>query len=113
MQIGARTRLVLFVAGLTLSSITAATADSQVPVTPAPPLTTSPQLCLVRSPEDGWLPVRTEPRGALVQRLINGTLVNIIRIDRVSDVRGYPWAYITDRTGKNIGWVFENYLACG
>ena len=109
MQIGARTRLVLFVAGLTLSSITAATADSQVPVTPAPPLTTSPQLCLVRSPEDGWLPVRTEPRGALVQRLINGTLVNIIRIDRVSDVRGYPWAYITDRTGKN----FENYLACG
>ena len=38
------------------------------------------------------LPVRTEPRGALVQRLINGTLVNIIRIDRVSDVRGYPWA---------------------
>jgi hypothetical protein len=45
------------------------------------------------------LPVRTEPRGALVQRLINGTLVKIIRIDRVSDVRGYPWAYVTDRTG--------------
>jgi len=32
---------------------------------------------------------------------------------RVSDVRGYPWAYVTDRTGKSIGWVFENYLACG
>jgi hypothetical protein len=38
------------------------------------------------------LPVRAEPRGALIQRFINGTLVNIIRIDRVSDVRGYQWA---------------------
>jgi len=38
------------------------------------------------------MPWLTEPRGALVQRLINGTPVNIIRIDRVSDVRGYLWA---------------------
>jgi hypothetical protein len=57
--------------------------------------------------------VRTVPRGALLKRLINGTAVNIVRIDRVSDVRGYPWAYVTDRAGNSIGWVFQNYLACG
>jgi len=49
----------------------------------------------------------------LNHRLCIRALVNVIRIDRVSDVRGYPWAYVTDRTGTSIGWVFEYYLACG
>jgi hypothetical protein len=57
--------------------------------------------------------VRTVPRGAPLKRLINGTVVNIVRIDRVPDVRRYSWAYVTDRTGKSVGWVFENYLTCG
>ena len=69
------------------------------------------QRCRVMDPTGTPLNVRTSPNGTIVGALPNGLLVSVI--DRTVDGRGRAWVYIARRaSGRPIGWVFREFIAC-
>jgi Bacterial SH3 domain len=67
--------------------------------------------CRVLDPTNTPLNVRTAPYGAILGILPNGVLVSVI--DRATDKAGKPWVYVAAYdTGRPIGWVFREFIAC-
>jgi hypothetical protein len=66
--------------------------------------------CMVTDPTGTPLNVRESPNGAMKGTLINGKQVQPLRF--ASAANGKPWAYVSDATGREIGWVFFPYLTC-
>lgn len=67
--------------------------------------------CRVMDPTGTPLNVRTAPYGRIVDTLDNGMLVTTR--DVTTDRSGRAWVYISDLdTGKPIGWVYREYIAC-
>lgn len=66
--------------------------------------------CMVADPTGTPLNVREYPNGPIVGTLRNGRVVTIHGIRR--DNRGRPWAQIYSSDGRNIGWIFREYISC-
>jgi uncharacterized protein YraI len=67
--------------------------------------------CRVMDPTGTPLNVRTGPNSTIIGTLPNGMLVTVL--DRTRDARGRPWVYVANyRTGRPIGWVFREFIAC-
>jgi len=67
--------------------------------------------CRVVDPTGTPLNVRSTPNGPITGTLPNGLLVSIR--DVTTDNRGRPWALIAQyETGRRIGWVFREFIAC-
>jgi hypothetical protein len=67
--------------------------------------------CRVLDPTGTPLNIRTSPNGNIIGTLRNGLLVSII--DSTNDDRGRPWALVAQfETGRRIGWVFREFIAC-
>ena len=67
--------------------------------------------CRVMDPTGTPLNIRTGPNSTIIGKLPNGMLVSVI--DQTYDGRGRPWVYVANyRTGRPIGWVFREYIAC-
>ena len=67
--------------------------------------------CRVLDPTGTPLNVRTSPNGTITGTLRNGLLVSII--DAANDDRGRPWVLVAQfETGRRIGWVFREFIAC-
>lgn len=75
------------------------------------PGNTSQAICRVKDPTGTPLNVRTAPNGDLVDRLTNGTPLQVLRIQH--DTQGRDWALI-ERAGEDqaIGWAFRDYIDC-
>jgi hypothetical protein len=86
----------LFVAAILISTIVVAAAQTR---------------CRVLDPTGTPLNIRTSPNGSIVGTLRNGLLVSIV--DSAADDRGRPWALVAQfETGRRIGWVFREFIAC-
>ena len=67
--------------------------------------------CRVMDPTGTPLNVRASPNGGVIGSLRNGVLVSIREI--TTDGRGRPWALIAQfESGRRIGWVFREFIAC-
>ncbi|MBN8938526.1 MAG: SH3 domain-containing protein [Rhizobiales bacterium] len=67
--------------------------------------------CRVMDPTGTPLNIRDAPNGAVLGTVRNGTLVTSVRSGE--DDRGRPWVYIADRaSGKPMGWVIREFIAC-
>jgi hypothetical protein len=67
--------------------------------------------CRVMDPTGTPLNVRATPNGQITGTLPNGLLVSIR--DVTTDNRGRPWALIAQfESGRRIGWVFREFIAC-
>ena len=71
----------------------------------------SQALCRVKDPTGTPLNVRTVPNGDLVDRLTNGTPLQVL--DILHDTQGRNWALIErPGGGQAIGWAFRDYIDC-
>ena len=66
--------------------------------------------CIVTDPTGTPLNVRTAPNGQVTDTLPNGAFVSVI--DRSVDRNRKPWVYVSDRTGRRLGWVFRDFIRC-
>jgi uncharacterized protein YraI len=64
--------------------------------------------CVVADPIGTPLNVRSEPQGAVLSTLRNGTAVEVVERQALG---GKRWARIAIR-GETVGWVFSTYLDC-
>ena len=88
---------------------TASTAPTPAPAATALPVTTSTD-CAVNNPSGNPMNVRETPNGAKKDIISNRAHVRPLRYASAAD--GKSWAYVSDATGREIGWVFYPYLAC-
>ena len=77
--------------------------------TTARPVTTSTE-CAVNNPSGKPMNVRETPNGAKKDIINNRAHVRPLRFASAAD--GKQWAYVSDVTGREIGWVFFPYLTC-
>jgi hypothetical protein len=67
--------------------------------------------CRVMDPTGTPLNVRASPGGRVIGNLPNGLLVSIMSVRR--DGGGRPWAHVSRYdSGRRIGWVWREFLAC-
>jgi hypothetical protein len=90
-------------------AIAAPSAPTTAPATTAPPGTGSTE-CVVNNPSGRPMNVRETPNGAKKDSISNHAHVRPVRFASAAD--GKPWAYVSDVTGREIGWVFFPYLTC-
>jgi hypothetical protein len=79
------------------------------PAGTAPAVTGSTE-CVVNNPSGRPMNVRETPNGAIKDTVGNRARVRPLRVASAAD--GKPWAYVSDATGRDIGWVFFPYLTC-
>ncbi len=65
--------------------------------------------CVVNDPTGTPLNVRSEPNGAVLGALYNGTRVSLIR---VVNSGGRTWAYVVAKAPAQSGFVFRAFLDC-
>jgi ribosomal protein S28E/S33 len=66
--------------------------------------------CRVTDPTGTPLNVRSAPNGLVTGQLRNGQIVRLAETAR--DERGRAWAFVHDRAGDPIGWVFREFVSC-
>ena len=66
--------------------------------------------CVVTDPTGTPLNVRTAPQGQIIGTVKNGVLVGVL--DRSVDRNRKQWVYISDQTGRRLGWVFREFITC-
>jgi hypothetical protein len=67
--------------------------------------------CRILDPTGTPLNVRTAPNGQVIGTVPNGMLVSVI--DQRDDNRGRSWVYVAAHdSGRPIGWVFREFIAC-
>jgi hypothetical protein len=93
----------------TAPATTAPSGPTTAPTTTAPPGTGSTE-CVVTNPSGRPMNVRETPNGAKKDSISNHAHVRPVRFASAAD--GKLWAYVSDVTGREIGWVFFPYLTC-
>jgi hypothetical protein len=86
-----------------------ATTAPSAPATTTPPVTTGTE-CVVNNPSGKSMNVRETPNGAKKDIISNRVRVRPLRFALAAD--GKRWAYVSDVTGREIGWVFYPFLSC-
>jgi hypothetical protein len=91
------------------SATTPATTAPSAPAANTPPVTTGTE-CVVNNPSGKPMNVRETPNGAKKDIISNRARVRPLRFASAAD--GKRWAYVSDVTGREIGWVFYPFLSC-
>jgi hypothetical protein len=95
--------------GPSVPTIAPTTSAAPAPTTSATPVTTSTE-CVVNNPSGRPMNVRETPNGAIKGSVNNRAHVRPLRFASAAD--GKPWAYVSDVTGREIGWMFSPFLNC-
>jgi predicted aspartyl protease len=85
----------------------ALTSDPKADVTLADQAQTQ---CIVADPTGTPLNVRTAPNGEIIGTIQNGVFVR--PIDRSTDRNQKQWLYVSDQTGRRLGWAFQEFIRC-
>jgi hypothetical protein len=94
----------------TAPAATAPSVPTTAPAATAPSVPTTSTECVVNNPSGRSMNVRETPNGAKKDIISNHARVRPLRFASAAD--GKSWAYVSDVTGREIGWVFFPYLAC-
>lgn len=65
--------------------------------------------CKVTDPTGTPLNIRDQKK-TIIGAIANGQDVYVQRYSEDSD--GKPWAYVTTKGGKRLGWVYREFISC-